>query len=132
MNSILLDTNAYSHFARGDSTVKRAVFEAKRVNISTVTLGELYLGFVEGGTFNKNNSNLELFLGEPSVFTMNVSKNSARLYGKIKYEIRKIGKPIPDNDIWIAACTLETDSELITYDRHFLHIPGLKVWKHLK
>ena len=60
-----------------------------------------------------------------------MNKSTSWEYGKIKYDLRKAGKPIPENDIWIAAQVAETDSLLVTYDKHFLDIKGLKVWKKL-
>jgi predicted nucleic acid-binding protein len=41
------------------------------------------------------------------------------------YNLNKIGRPIPTNDIWIAATALETGSHLITYDKHFNYIDEL-------
>ena len=45
--------------------------------------------------------------------------------------LRKSGKPIPINDVWIAAHGLETGSILVTYDDHFAVIPGLRLWPEI-
>jgi predicted nucleic acid-binding protein len=48
-----------------------------------------------------------------------------------KDSLRKSGNPLPVNDVWIGAHTLETGSVLVTYDRHFCAIPGLRLWDEL-
>jgi len=48
--------------------------------------------------------------------------------GHLKDNLRKLGTPIPINDVWIAAHALETGSVLVTYDDHFSRIPGLRLW----
>lgn len=126
-----LETNSYSRYARGENILKKLMSESREVFISVITLGELYLGFREGGREHENLKLLNAFLAERKVKVVNVSKTTSREYGKIKYELRRNGKPIPENDIWIAAQVTETGSELITYDDHFLNIKGLKVWNKL-
>jgi tRNA(fMet)-specific endonuclease VapC len=54
--------------------------------------------------------------------------DTSELLASIKDNLRKAGKPLPLNDIWRAAHCMETGSMLITYDKHFLEIPGLLVW----
>jgi tRNA(fMet)-specific endonuclease VapC len=45
--------------------------------------------------------------------------------------LKKAGRPIPLNDVWIAAHALETGSVLVTYDAHFAAVPGLRLWDEL-
>ncbi|MBX2929598.1 MAG: hypothetical protein KF852_17330 [Saprospiraceae bacterium] len=42
--------------------------------------------------------------------------------------LKKAGKPIPVHDIWIAATAIESAGVLITYDKHFSAITGLRIW----
>jgi len=128
---ILLDTNAYSNLHKGDEFVRKEVEKADRVYLSTVTLGELYLGFKLGSKESLNLKFLQGFLSLPEVSIVDVTKDTAEIYGKVGYGIREQGTPIPMNDIWIACCAIETDSTLITYDEHFLKIKGLKIWNRL-
>lgn len=46
-------------------------------------------------------------------------------FGIVQLKRRKQGTPIPSNDIWIAAQTMESGAELVTMDRHFEKINGL-------
>jgi len=43
----------------------------------------------------------------------------------------KSGKPLPINDVWIAAHALETGAVVVTYDAHFKSIPGLRLWERV-
>ena len=74
---------------------------------------------------------LKEFVNDAKVRIVNVDRKVSWSYGRIKYELRRNGTPIPDNDLWIAAQVIESSSELVTYDKHFLSIKGLKVWKKL-
>ncbi len=59
---------------------------------------------------------------------LNATAATAETFGRIKAELRKAGTPLPINDVWIAAHAMKTGSTLVSYDRHFMKIDGLKVW----
>lgn len=48
LKNILLDTNAYSAFKRGDSEPIEILRRAETIGISAVVLGELLSGFAAG------------------------------------------------------------------------------------
>ncbi len=131
MNKILLDTNAFTRFLAGDENVLSYLGRADKVFMSVFVLGELFAGFKAGGKERKNKQILERFLQKSTVIVLEASKETAEMFGLIKDALRKSGNPIPVNDIWIAAHTLEAGSVLITYDSHFLSIPGLRIWDEL-
>lgn len=132
MSRILLDTNAYSHFLRGDRDVLLALSEADTVYLSVFAIGELYTGFRGGSKETHNKEYLKKFMAKPSVEILKGTVETAEIFSGIKYELKKIGKPIPLNDVWIAAHTLQTGSLLVTYDHHFHIVPGLRIWDKLK
>jgi tRNA(fMet)-specific endonuclease VapC len=130
MSKILLDTNCYTAFLAGDHDVLQALTEAQTTFVSIFVLGELYAGF-KGGTREKENRNiLGKFLKKPSVVTIDASIETAKLFGIIKDMLKQAGRPIPINDVWIAAHALEFGAELVTHDKHFLNIPGLRLWEN--
>jgi tRNA(fMet)-specific endonuclease VapC len=47
-------------------------------------------------------------------------------YGYVKTGLKKRGKPIPENDVWIAACAFQHDLILVTRDGHFEYVEGLR------
>ena len=132
MTKILLDTNAYSEFMSGNKLVFDSIIEAEEIYISTIMLGELFSGFQGGKKQSKNKEDLKSFLIKDGIKIINVSIETAEIFGEIKAELSNSGKMIPLNDIWIAAHTIETGSKLITFDSHFRQIPGLRIWEELK
>jgi tRNA(fMet)-specific endonuclease VapC len=132
VNTILLDTNAYSRYAGGDTTVAEYITDADIVYLSTVVIGELYAGFFSGTKYEENIRELYTFLSRSYCRIVDVTLNTSALYGALWTELRRKGCPLPTNDIWIAAHGIETDSMIITYDTHFLHIVGIRLWDELR
>lgn len=129
MRQILLDTNAYVRFLAGDERVLASLAGADRVYMSVFVLGELNAGFRAGKKGRENRRILESFLEKPSVAVLEATRETAEIFGIVKDSLRKAGKPIPVNDVWIAAHALETGSVLVTYDGHFQAVPGLRIWE---
>ena len=121
----LLDTSAYVGFKRNIKEVVNIVIGAKSVLFSPVVLGELMFGFRNGNRFKKNMAELNEFLDHEAVETVYIGKTTSDRYSRIALHLKRQGTPIPSNDIWIAAQTMEHGAELITMDRHFKNITGL-------
>ena len=131
MRKILLDTNAYVGYLSGDKQVLSYLGQSDCVYISVFVLGELYAGFRAGKREKENKQLLERFLMKSTATILEASKETAEIFGIIKESLRKSGHPIPINDVWIGAHALETGSVLLTYDRNFAFIPGLRLWDEL-
>ena len=54
-----------------------------------------------------------------------ISADVARQYGRVHAALRRAGTPIPANDMWIAAATIDQGACLLTFDRDFEHVAGL-------
>jgi tRNA(fMet)-specific endonuclease VapC len=128
MRALLLDTNAYSKYLRGDPRILDALALAGLVYMSVFVLGELLAGFRAGTKVKANRNILERFLAKPVVRVLDATRETAEYFGLIKAALKKAGQPIPLNDVWIAAHALETGSVLVTYDTHFAVVPGLRIW----
>jgi tRNA(fMet)-specific endonuclease VapC len=124
---ILLDTNAYSKLKRGDPTLASLVRRAERIVFSVIVVGELQFGFRRGSRYERNQLELTEFLASPYVDLLPVGPVTADRFGRIAAALGQKGRPIPTNDVWIAAHAMESGAELISYDRHFEFIDGL-VW----
>jgi tRNA(fMet)-specific endonuclease VapC len=122
---ILLDTSAYVGFKRNDADLVEMITAAERVLFSSIVLGELLFGFRSGTLFKKNLTELNRFLAHDAVEMVSVGKITADRYSRIAAQLKRQGTPIPTNDIWIAAHTMEHGAELITTDAHFEKISGL-------
>lgn len=100
-----------------------ALREVDEVFLSSVVLGELHYGAFKSQQSRDNIERIEE-LAENSV-VIACDENVARKYGEIKNTLRAKGRPIPENDIWIAATAMLYDLTLITRDRHFEEIEEL-------
>ncbi|MCK5155263.1 MAG: type II toxin-antitoxin system VapC family toxin [Spirochaetales bacterium] len=122
-----LDTNAYSTFKNGNIELKQILENAEELLVPATVLGELYSGFQIGSLTEKNLTELNTFLSKPGVSIIAVTNEIAFRYGYLIKILRTQGTPIPTNDIWIAASTMETGSILLSSDKHFNDVPGLMV-----
>lgn len=121
----LLDTNAYSALRPGQELVVEQVRRSEEVLLSMVVVGELLFGFRNGSRYEENARSLESFLEDPNVRLLTLTWETADWFGRISAELRKKGRPIPTNDIWIAAHAMEAGADLVSSDPHFGHIDGL-------
>lgn len=128
MRNILLDTNAYSRLAAGEEALLDVLGSADVVTMSIFVLGELYAGFRGGKQTRKNRDELKQFLLSPTVKILFGTDETAEVFGELKAALRRQGTPLPINDVWIAAHTLEIGATLVTFDAHFEAVQGLRRW----
>jgi tRNA(fMet)-specific endonuclease VapC len=122
---LALDTSAYSRFRAGDSRVHDLVAAAESVIVPVTVLGELHGAFESGTRSRENRAALADFLAEPFVTVAPATADVARRYGKVYAALRRAARPIPVNDMWIAATTMTSGACLLTFDRDFVHVAGL-------
>jgi predicted nucleic acid-binding protein len=121
--ALILDTNALSAFADGDSKLHRTLSHADTLAIPVVVLGE-YLYGIRGSRFK---SRYEAWLSQHlHLFTLlRIGSETAIHYAEIRAELRALGRPIPSNDLWIAALVREYGFTLVTRDLHFRFVRRL-------
>jgi tRNA(fMet)-specific endonuclease VapC len=122
---VLLDTSAYSAFKRGDGAISDLLAQGEVIFVPVPVLGELRAGFRLGGKEERYLAELEEFLRRPRVRVHSCSDETAIFYAEIYARLRALGRPIPTNDLWIAAAALESGSILLSYDDHFHAVAGL-------
>ena len=96
------------------------------VLVPVIVLGELEAAFEGGNRAKVNREGLAQFLSEPYVVTVDVTTSVARRYGELFAQLRQSGTPIPVNDVWIAATTLDSGGHLLTFDQDFKQVPNLR------
>jgi tRNA(fMet)-specific endonuclease VapC len=121
----LLDTNIIIALFANDTAVKENLAKAEETFVPVITIGELYYGAWKSLRVQENVTRIDEFAAQSVV--LGCDTNTARHYGQIKNALRLKGRPIPENDIWIAAIALQHDLTLITRDEHLKDIEGLKV-----
>ena len=124
---LLLDANAIiSLFDGSDSELERALCGAEELVVPVVAYAEVVAGAASGTKRAKATIDaLSTLMSMPNTRMLPVSEATVRYYSKTYNLLKKNGTPIPTNDIWIAASTLEAGGVLFTRDRHFLRIPML-------
>ncbi|HET9211554.1 MAG TPA: type II toxin-antitoxin system VapC family toxin [Thermoanaerobaculia bacterium] len=132
MKGLLLDTNAYSAFKRGNPEAIEILTHAPLIGLDSIALGELLGGFAGGTKEAWNRQQLEEFFSSRRVQRILVDERTAEHYAKISVELKRKGVPIPTNDMWIAASALRHDLALFTYDGHFQYISDLLIGRTLE
>lgn len=132
MRPIALDTNAYAAFKRGDEQVVAVIQHAPSIIVCATVLGELLGGFAAGQRESANRSELSQFINTPRVNVVPSTAATADLYALVYAALRRKGQPIPTNDLWIAASSLEHGAALLTLDAHFKSIDGLRAGVRLE
>lgn len=123
----LLDTNAYTGVMRGGEALLSALQHASAVLLSAIVVGELEYGFRHGQHYAANRRQLDMFVSQPFVDFLTVTRDTTRHYGRIMSDLRAAGTKIPTNDAWIAAHALENNATLWTRDRHFDRVGGVEI-----
>ena len=127
INSVLIDTNAYANFKKGNSEAIEIIKNVQNIIFCPIVLGELFSGFKIGSKESQNRKELEEFLELEKVICVYLDKNTSIEYSDIFKELKMQGKPIPTNDLWIAALAMQHNLPVFTYDKHFTLINGLKI-----
>lgn len=125
---VLLDTNAYTALLTGNSRIADELSKSDAVLFSPVVLGELLDGFEGGNRNRENRENLSRFREKPRTLCVPITDETAQWFAHIKQQLRRKGKPVPINDVWIAASCMEHGAKLISLDAHFVNIDGLLRW----
>lgn len=132
MRPIMIDTNAYAAFMRGDELIAEVFAYAEKLYLSSIVLGELLSGFRLGRQERKNRDELSRFLQSPRVNVPAMGINTANYYALIYGNLRRKGKPISTNDLWISAIALEQGAALLTLDSHFAAVDGLQCGQQIE
>lgn len=120
---ILLDTSAYSAFRRGHHGAVEALRGASLVGLNAVVLGELLSGFVLGRRETRNRQELREFLASPRVHLLPMGLETGERFAVIYRLLREVGRPVPTNDLWVAASAMEHGLRVLTADEHYRAIP---------
>ena len=126
MKPLMLDTNVLIRLFRSDSKIAGILSAYEKILVPTVVIGEFKAGAdPKTACGQKQLEVLESFLDSPSVSIIPVTEDIASVYARIFRVLKANGTPIPQNDIWIAACAMDAGAALISSDGHFANIPLL-------
>jgi predicted nucleic acid-binding protein len=122
--ALILDTNALSAVADGEPHAMEVVAGADRIAVPVIVLGEYRLGIAQ----SRHRAIYESWLREwiAAVMVLDIDDRTTHSYSVIGLELKRKGKPIPSNDLWIAALCRQHSLPLLSRDRHFDLVPGLR------
>jgi tRNA(fMet)-specific endonuclease VapC len=121
---VILDTNALSAVADNEPAAARIFSEAAGIELPVIVLGEYRFGMAH----SRRRTEYEKWLKELIVATrvLPVDDETSSHYAQVRAELKKAGKPIPSNDLWIAALCRQHRLPLMSQDRHFDSVQNLK------
>lgn len=120
-----VDTNAVIAYREGIPTVCTLIEGADLLFLPVVVLGELLYGALNSAKPQRNEQFTHKFSAQSVLVP--IDDAVAIRYATVRLQLKKIGRPIPENGIWVAATCLELGVPLLTRDGHFDHIHGLEV-----
>jgi tRNA(fMet)-specific endonuclease VapC len=121
---VILDTNGLSALADGDSTLEPVLRKAAEVALPVIVLGEFRYGVRQ----SRDRQHYEQWLAESleNFRILDVDEETAASYATVRMELKKAGTPIPSNDVWIAALCRQHSLFLLSRDRHFDLVAGIR------
>jgi predicted nucleic acid-binding protein len=122
---VALDTNRLTDLFRGDAVLGDLLGKCEMVCVPLPVYAEFKAGLLGGSRKHENEALLLEFLSMPSVQLILPSRETAEHYARLFVQLKTAGTPVPINDLWIAALSLEHDLTLVTRDLHFQRIPQL-------
>jgi tRNA(fMet)-specific endonuclease VapC len=123
--SFLLDTNIVIALLAKDPAVHQRLAEATEVFVPSIVLGELYYGARKSSRVESNLQTVDEFAAANRALVCD--STTAQQYGQLKNLLREKGRPIPENDIWIAATAKQHVLTLVSRDKHFDEVEGLSL-----
>ena len=127
MQNLAFDTNTYTALGRGNKPLSKLVASVAHIGLQITVLGEIHFGIMNGSQTKTNSILLERFLSNTRVEILNINEETTKLFGEIATELRRIGRPIQQNDIWIAASCKQYGYRLITNNNGFSNITCLEL-----
>ncbi len=120
---MILDTNALSAVADDEPAAVQAFVTADRVAIPAVVLGEYRFGFMQSRLRKHYEDWTEKIIVASQILV--IDEQTSRYYAALRLELKKTGKPLPTNDLWIAALCRQHSLPVLSRDRHFDAVPGV-------
>ena len=123
-DNFLVDTNIVIEVFKGNKEIADYLYKLSEIFIPSIALGELYTGINRVSNREKHLKRLNDFLKLTTI--LNVDGDTSVIYGELIADLYKLGKPIPTNDVWIAATAIQYNLTLLSSDKHFEKINHLQ------
>jgi tRNA(fMet)-specific endonuclease VapC len=120
---VILDTNAVSSLLAGDRALGEFLAARSRHHLPTIVIGEYRFGLLRSRYRQRIGPLLAALIQESNVLV--VDQVTAEIYSEVREELRIKGRPIPENDVWIAALARQHQEPLVSRDEHFDSVAGI-------
>ena len=126
---MILDTNALSAYLDRTPEAVKIVSEEREIAIPVIVAGEFAFGIAQSRHRDAYERSLQRMLDRCNVLDIGIE--TARHYAAIRLELKAAGKPIPANDVWIAALSRQHSMPVMSRDSHFDFVGGLRrrIWQ---
>jgi tRNA(fMet)-specific endonuclease VapC len=121
---LILDTNALSAFVDGDPSVGEIVSRSPRAAIPVIVLGEYRYGIIDSRHRKTYESWLDTHLSNFEL--LEIVAGTTGPYAELRTALKRLGRPIPANDAWIAALAIQHRLPILSRDQHFDAIPEVQ------
>ena len=121
---MILDTNALSAVLDGESDIATIAASPGPFWIPAIVIGEYRFGLLSSKKRRRLESYFQQLVSKCTV--LKVDQYTAEIYAQIRFELKQKGRPLPDNDIWIAALARQHNLSLVTRDSHFDVVDGIR------
>jgi tRNA(fMet)-specific endonuclease VapC len=121
---MILDTNGLSALAEGELRLEPILRKATQIAVPVIVLGEYRYGIQQSRERQRYEHWLVAYL--PKFWVLNVDEQTTTSYAAVRGELKRAGTPIPSNDVWIAALCRQHSLPVLSRDRHFDLVPGLR------
>lgn len=114
---MILDTNAVSALLIGDPALGEVLAADQRHHLPVIVIGEYRYGLLGSRHRVHLQKLLETLIRES--FVLLIDETTAETYSQVRNELRQKGRPIPENDVWIAALARQHRQPVVSRDGHF-------------
>lgn len=122
---LLVDTNAAVPLLNGDVAAGAFFAEASSLVLCPPVYGELVFGALKSSRAADNLFKLAGFLRACDFVV--IDEVTSEQFGHLRAELQRKGRPIPENDLWIASLALQHQMPVVTFDAHFGFVDGVEV-----
>jgi tRNA(fMet)-specific endonuclease VapC len=122
--ALILDSNALSAAADREPSALELVARAERVAVPVIVLGEYRLGIAHSRHYTSYKNWLRDWI--TAVTVLDIEEETTQHYAAIGVELKKKGRPIPTNDLWIAALCRQHAQPILSRDHHFDLVDGIQ------
>jgi len=119
---VILDTNAVSALLRGDDELASVLEAGVRHHLPVIVIGEYRYGLQRSQQQQALQPLLDTLIRESRVLA--VDEQTTVHYAVVRNELRAAGRPIPENDVWIAALARQHNQPIVSRDEHFDDVAG--------